>query len=263
MKTSPRIAYAANREVGIRALHLLMENQLAPVALLLPGSPQASDSSREMRQSLPEVPVLHDKEFRQPNGVALLESLRIDYLLSVHFPYLLPQAVLDVPRIGTLNLHPAYLPYNRGWHTPSWAIAEQTPYGATLHWVDAGMDTGDIALQRQIDVCVTDTAHELYQRALQAELELLEDAIPHLKSGQLPRIPQPPEGTTHRKADLDSIRKLDLDQDTTAREVLRRICALTTNCWEESAWFEEDGRRFLVRVEIKPGRSNSAARRAA
>ena len=265
MTTKPRIAYAANREVGVRALRRLIENQLVPVALLLPAGPQTSDSSRKMRQALPEVPVLHGKDFRLADGISLLESLRIDYLLSVHFPYLMPQEVLDIPRLGTLNLHPAYLPYNRGWHTPSWAIAEQTPYGATLHWVDAGMDTGDIALRRQIDVRAADTADELYQRALQAELDLLEEAIPFLKSGQLPRIPQPPQGTTHRKADLNSIRRLDLDQGTTAREVLRRLCSLTTNRWEESAWFEEDGQRYLIRVEVKPDSSDSAeeSRRAA
>jgi methionyl-tRNA formyltransferase len=257
---------AANRDIGYRVCQRLVDARMPPVALLVPPGPEADAAAvAAMRRMIRDVPVLVGKSFREPAGIAELKAMDIDYLLSIHFPYILPAEVLDIPRIGTLNLHPACLPYNRGWHTPSWAIADQTPYGATLHWVDQGLDTGDIALQRCVKVGAADTAHELYQRVLSAELALLDEAIPAFRTGTLPRIPQSSSGTCHRTVDLESMRRQNLDESGTKGQLLRRLRALTTNRWDEAAWFEEDGERYLVRVEIRPmtsGKGSQAARAA-
>lgn len=250
MTKSPRIALAANRNIGAQSLQLLRDQNLEPVVLIVPKGKNVDPAVGQMCRAMPDIPVLHGKVFREQRGVELLESLDIDYLLSVHFPYMIPRSVLDLPRIGALNLHPAYLPYNRGWHTPSWAILEQTPYGATLHWIDEGMDTGDIAMQKQIDVAPHDTADTLYARVLSAELEILREALPLIKSRTLPRLPQQGQGTEHVKADLSRVRRLDLNARLTVREVLQQIRALTTNREDEAAWFELDGERYLVRLSI-------------
>lgn len=252
---APRVALAANRKIGVQSLRLLLEHQVEPVALLVPKGKNVDPSVQELQDMLPQTPVLHGKEFREAAGVAMLDSLRLDYLLSVHFPYIITQGVLDIPRVGTLNLHPAYLPFNRGWHTPSWAILEGTPYGATLHWVDEGTDTGAIALQRAIDIRYTDTADTLYARVLTAELELLRKAIPLLKTDALPCEPQRGRGSEHLKSDLRRVRRLNLDERLPVREVLRRLRALTTNREAEAAWFEIDGQRYLVQIAISQDRS--------
>ena len=144
-----------------------------------------------------------------------------------------------------------FLPYNRGWHTPSWAILDQTPYGATLHWVDEGLDTGDIALQHTVEVRPSDTANELYARVLTTELEILQEALPLMRSGTLPRTPQTGTGTSHTKSDLNCQRRLDLNERLPVHEVLRRIRALTTNRDDEAAWFEIDGERYLVQLIVQ------------
>ncbi len=246
-----RIVYAANRKIGVQVLRLLRNANCIPVALLLPGDSEG-DSNNQMLALTPGVPVLKDKAFRTPEGKVLLASLRPDYILSVHFPYIIPREVLEIPRIGTLNLHPAYLPFNRGWHTPSWAILEQTPYGATLHWIDVeGIDSGDVALRKELSVLPDDTAHTLYQRVLALEEELMREALPLLLEHRLPRIPQEDGGTMHRKADLKAMQRLDLDRKEKVGDVLKRLRALTTNNWKESAYFELDGVRYQVRVEIR------------
>ena len=79
----------------------------------------------------------------------MLEQLSLDYIICVHFPYIVPREILSIPKYGVTNLHPAYLPYNLGWHTPSWAILENTPIGATLHYMDECVDTGDIIHQKK------------------------------------------------------------------------------------------------------------------
>ena len=136
--------------------------------MLVVASGKHEQCADELLQCAGDVEVLRGAEFRAPSGIERLRAIGADYIVSVHFPYIIPPEVLAIPSIGSLNLHPAFLPYNRGWHTPSWAILEDTPYGATLHWIDEGVDTGDIAISRQLETRVSDTAHTLYQRALQS-----------------------------------------------------------------------------------------------
>lgn len=205
---------------------------------------------------LPGVPVIEGKAFRERDALALMANLGLDYVLSVHFPYLFPPDLLDLPRIGTLNLHPAMLPYNRGWHTPSWAIMEGTPMGATLHWVNSGVDSGDIAMQRAVSVRPDDTADSLYRRTLEVELELLGEAIPLLREQRLPRVSQTDGGTYHVKTDLAAVRAIDLSESMRVGELIDRLRALTTSVPEESAFFTVRGRRYLVQVQITEQSSN-------
>jgi len=251
----PSLVFAGNRKIGLECLKLLLQSDWPPVALII-AKGRSAECAEEMKALLPDVPVLEGAEFRSDRGLRLLRRLSPDYILSVHFPYIIPPAVLQIPRIGVLNLHPAYLPYNRGWHTPSWAIIEGTPYGATLHWVDEGIDTGDIALRKEIPVLPSDTAHTLYQRVLRAELDLFREAIPLMMSRSLPKIPQTEKGTTHMKQDLARIQRLDLHASMKVIDVLNLLRGLTTNTWDEAAWFEVDGVKYRVRVEIRREEEN-------
>lgn len=265
MPQLPRIALAANRELGFNALELLLQHEMRPAALLVPLG-RASDAWTEKMVARaqcdsagqPTPLVLRGKQFREAPAVAQLADLQLDYLLSVHFPYVVPQTVLGLPRVGALNLHPAWLPYNRGWHTPSWAIMDGTPYGATLHWMDEGLDTGDLALRRQVHPDPCDTAHGLYLRVLAAEYELLQEALPLLIDHRLPRIPQGMMGTTHRKEDLIRAQRLELHKHQSVGQTLRQLRALTTNSWEEAAYFEEAGQRYRVQVTVRREQAPSA-----
>jgi len=251
-----RIAFAGDRQSAVKCLTILLEADARPEALLVSGPDRATHDHvlREM-SGLPPDRVLVGRQLREPDGRELLRSLDLDYIIGVHFPYIVPDEVLAIPRIGVLNLHPALLPYNRGWHTPSWAILDGTPIGATLHFMDSGLDTGDIVAQIELDVRPEDTAHTLYGRLVELEVELFRQAWPLLASGSPPRLPQSAgEGSSHSRADLasDSIRRLDLDEMTPVSEVLRTIRALTTNNEGEAAYFEVDGRRYRVQISITP-----------
>jgi methionyl-tRNA formyltransferase len=192
--------------------------------------------------------------------VRILEKAKLDYILSIHFPYMIPPSVLAIPRVGTLNLHPSYLPYNRGWHTPSWSIIHGTPFGATLHWVDESLDSGDIAMQTVVDVLPEDTADSLYQRVLRAEVQLMRDALPRMLDHSLPRRPQHGNATEHRKADLRPMQQLRLSDVMSVDQLLRRLRGLTTNRWDEAPYFERNGVRYRIRVEISREPSVGAAR---
>ena len=249
--STPRIALAANRHLGCRVLDWMREQNVEPVALMVAAGKSADVWAGRMCDRVPHIPILRGKAFRDETGLQQLQRLDVDYLVSIHFPYIVPAEVLRIPRRGTLNLHPAYLPFNRGWHTPSWAIHEGTPYGATLHWMDEGVDTGDIALQEMLHVDAGDTADRLYQRVLDLEFQLFVRAFPLLCRHRLPRVPQSGAGTEHRRQDLASRQQLRLAEQQTVGDTLRHLRALTTNSWDEAAYFVADGRRYRVRVEIQ------------
>jgi methionyl-tRNA formyltransferase len=251
-----RIAFAGDRHLAVNCLAIVLAAGVQPEALLVPTPDRAThaDVLREMT-GLDSDRVLVGTEFRDSAGIDLLRSLDLDYVVGVHFPYIVPDPVLEIPRVGVLNLHPALLPYNRGWHTPSWAILDETPIGATLHFMDRGLDTGDIVAQAALEIRPEDTAHTLYARLLQLEVELFREAWPLLATGSPPRRAQSPdEGTSHRRSDLasDSIRRLDLEESARLDDTIRTLRALTTNDVEEAAYFEVDGRRYRVQVTITP-----------
>lgn len=222
-----------------------------PVAIIL--SSDAGEEGDEIRHLVPDAPVFLGDALRSEETIQALHHLRPDYLLSVHFPLILPESVLAIARVGALNLHPSYLPYNRGWHTPSWSILEGTPNGCTLHWMSGDLDAGDIALQREVPPRLSDTAHTLYLRTLEAELDLLAEAVPLLRGGNLPRKPQPSGGSFHVRSDLfdTSIRRLERAEHLNVGELLDRLRALTTNTWDEAAYCELQGRRILIRLEMR------------
>lgn len=251
----PRFAYAADRDIGVWVLDYLLERGDLPLALLVSEPGRASHADELVARCAPlGIPVLRGREFREPEGLRTLRELELDLVVGIHFPYLVPEEVLGAPRVGVLNLHPAYLPFNRGWHTPSWAILEGTPVGATLHFMDAGVDSGDVVHQRELAVSPADTANSLYARLKRLELEVFREAWPALAAGTYTRTPQDPAaGTAHKRSELfsDEVRRIDLDRETTAGDLLRRLRALTTSSVDEAAYFEHGGRRFRVQVDIQ------------
>ena len=161
-----RFAFAGDRDIAVWTLEYLLDGGYRPEALMLRAASRASHGERlaELCGHLPGDRIFRGKRFRSEPALATLRDLDLDFIVGIHFPYIVPREVLEIPRHGVLNLHPAYLPYNRGWHTPSWAILEGTPIGATLHFMDEGIDTGQVVAQRRLDVLPGDTADSLYRR---------------------------------------------------------------------------------------------------
>jgi methionyl-tRNA formyltransferase len=252
---SLQIAFAGDRDIAVWVMDFLLSEGVRPLALLIPDRLKASHAQELCTRCsyLPPQNIIVGAQFREPCSIKRLRALDLDYILGVHFPYLIPEHLLNVSRHGFLNLHPAYLPFNRGWHTPTWAILEGTPAGATLHFMDTGLDTGDIIQQQRLPISSGDTADTLYTKLKRLELEVFKEAWPRLLSGQVTRIRQDQNaGTFHKRQDLfqQRIQKIDLDEPTTPRDLITRLRALSTSRNDEAAYFEVDGERHRVQVLI-------------
>jgi methionyl-tRNA formyltransferase len=147
-------------------------------------------------------------------------------------------------------LHPAYLPYNKGWHTPSWAILDKTPYGATLHFMEEALDEGDIIHQKKLQILPHDTANNLYQRVLELEAEVFYEAFEALLSLKPKRKKQNERGTSHVKRDFHKLQQIDLNKECHPVEFIDKLRALTTNKESESAYFIKDGKKIGIQVKL-------------
>lgn len=258
-----RVVLCGDRALAVAALQMLLD---APgtevVGLAVPTADRASHADQLRTLVGPDVTVIVGDELRSSEGTARIAALRPDVILSVHFPSLIPQAVLDLPTIGAYNLHPALLPYGRGWHTVSWALLESTPVGCTLHRMTVALDRGPIVAQREVAPTALETAHELYQRVLAAEGELLAEIWAEVRRWPELERPQPDDGPPARSA-----RELlaHPDRDLAGRDhwatddLVRALRAFTTNDPAEAMWLDVDGERRIVRLERHGDPSGDAA----
>ena len=251
-----RFVYAGDREIAVTVLKFLLAQGARPFALMVPEDGRASHSAEliQLCGHLDKSRIWRGKQFLEESNVQAMRQFDPHYIFGIHFPLIIPRSVLDIPSVGVINLHPAFLPYNRGWHNSAWALLDGTPYGSTLHFMNEGVDTGDIIHQKRVQPAPDDTGNSLYRKALAAEVDTFLEAWPLLLSGAPPRMVQDPDaGTAHKKKDLDAsgIRRIDLEETVKAGELLRRLRALTTNAPAEAAFFEADGERYRVRVTVE------------
>lgn len=196
------------------------------------------------------VPIFDASTLRTPATLDAIRALDADLGLSVFLGYILKPDFLRIFPQGVLNLHPSYLPYNKGAHPNVWSIVDKTPAGVTLHFIDEGVDTGDVVARLLVPVEPVDTAATLYRKLEVASVNLFAEQWPRLCAGDLPRIKQEAgSGTHHRQNDLRMLDQIDLDKTYTARELLNLLRARTFPPYS-GAYFEDQGRRVYVRIQL-------------
>ena len=135
--------------------------------------------------------------------------------MTAAFGQLLSQEILDVPKLGTINVHASLLPRHRGSAPINWCVMMgETVTGITTMYTDIGMDTGDMLLKAETPIGENETAGELSDRLSELGAELLIRTLRELEAGTLKRIPQnPAEATYEPKLDKgDRPDRLDEDR---------------------------------------------------
>jgi methionyl-tRNA formyltransferase len=138
-----------------------------------------------------DIPVLQPTAIKTATFREQLASLRADVAVVAAYGRILPGAVLETPRLGTYNVHASLLPWGRGAAPIQWSIIDGlNTTGVTIMRLDEGMDTGDIALQRTLDIEPGDTAGSLAQRLAVLGSDAMVEALERLAAQTLPLTPQ-------------------------------------------------------------------------
>ena len=169
------------------------------------------------------IPVVQPAAIKNNEDLrAQLVALRPDAIIVVGYGRIIPQWMIDLPRLGNLNLHASLLPKYRGAAPIQWSIASgESVTGVTTMRIDAGLDTGDILMQREFPILPDDTAETLAAKLATIGAGLMVETLRGLESGQLHPTPQ-----DHSQATLAPILKKEdgrMDFSRPAIELFNRL----------------------------------------
>lgn len=185
------VALVAEEAAGVRTLQRIARSDHRLRVVLTASDAAAPGVSVASVAAELGVPTLPADRVRDP---ALADDLRergVDVLLNVHSLHLVRPEVLDAPRVGAFNLHPGPLPEVAGLNAPSWAVARgHEQHGVTLHWMEPGIDTGDVVDEVRFPITPDDTALTVAVRCVARGQELVDRLLGHLDDGVVPRHPQ-------------------------------------------------------------------------
>jgi methionyl-tRNA formyltransferase len=173
-----------------------------------------------------DLPVLQPERAREPQFIEQVRALTPDLIVVAAYGQILPQALLDVPKFGCLNVHTSLLPKYRGAAPIQWAILNgDSETGVTIMKMDAGLDTGAIVSEERTAITADDTAATLHDRLAQLGGSLLVRIIPGYVSGKILPQPQPVEDASYARKIKKEDAKLDWSQP--ARVLWNRVRGLT------------------------------------
>lgn len=144
------------------------------------------------------LPVYQPVSFRDDAVCRELAALAPDLIVAVAYGKILPQRVLDIPKLGAINIHGSILPALRGSAPVQWAVLNDLPEtGVTAMYLNAGMDEGDVIAVRKTPIGPEETAGELMDRLAVLGAALLKDTLAEIAAGTSTRTPQDPALATY------------------------------------------------------------------
>lgn len=198
------------------------------------------------------LPVYQPLNFKTPEAREELAALAPDLLLVAAYGLILPQAVLDIPRLGAVNVHASLLPKYRGAAPIQRAIMDgEARTGVSIMQMDAGMDTGDVLLTRELAIGPDDTAASLHDALASLGGRALLEALDLIAAGRAVRTPQDPALATY----APKLRKDEgcIDWNRPATEIHDRVRGV--HPWPGAYFFwDAPGRRKPLRLALAPGR---------
>ena len=195
--------------------------------------------------------IIHSDE---SSTIASIENLglRFDLGFLIWWPKIISPNLIKIPKRGFINTHPSLLPYNRGKHYNFWALVEEAPFGVSLHFVEEGVDSGDIVAQSAIYYNWEDTGKTLYESAQNEMIELFKSSYPSLRSGEYTRSAQDlSRGSFHLAKELEPASQIDLDRRYTARDLLNLLRARTFPGFPACSFEDDSGVVYEARIEIR------------
>jgi methionyl-tRNA formyltransferase len=200
------------------------------------------------------LPIQQPLKIREPVAVDSLRAIQPDLIVVVAYGQILPKPVLEIPRLGCINVHTSLLPRWRGAAPIQYAILHGDPEtGVTTMYMDEHMDTGDIILQRAQLIHAEDTSASLHDRLAKLGADLLAETVGLIAQGKAPRAKQDETRTTYAK----KITKDDgrIDWTKSAVEIERQVRAF--NPWPGTHTRLGDLPLKVWKVEVEEGVSGN------
>jgi methionyl-tRNA formyltransferase len=190
-----RIVFIGTGEIGVPTLRALLNSEHEVVAVVTQPDKRVG---REQRIEPPpikkevtktRIPILQPARIKDQQATEEIRDFAPDVIVVVAYGQILPRDVLEIPRLACLNLHASLLPRWRG-AAPIQAAIAAGETGITAMYMNEGLDTGDILLQRSVEILPNDTGGSLHERLAQIALQALLESLRLVAAGNAPRIAQ-------------------------------------------------------------------------
>ena len=187
-----RIALMGQAAFGADVLKGLLAKGRQVVGVFCPPDRGAKLDPLKEAALVAGLPVFQPRRLKDPEAYEQMVSLRPDLAVLAFVTDIVPEKVLKVPKLGAICYHPSILPRYRGASAINWAIINgETKTGLTIFWVDAGIDTGDMLLQKEVEIDPEETTGEVYFNKLYPlGVEAVLEAVDLVAEGKAPHIPQ-------------------------------------------------------------------------
>ena len=228
-----RLVFCGTPQFAVPSLKSLLAQSEIEVAAVITQPDRPKGRGQEISQSPVKqvalaagVPVHQPQKIRAPEFQPVLEALAPDAIVIIAYGQIIPARLLTIPKLGWINLHASLLPKYRGAAPINWAIVNgETATGITTMRIDAGMDTGDMLLQREISIGAKENAPELAARMSEAGAPLMLETLLGLQSGAIHPRPQ-----DHQQATMAPMLKKEdgrIDWNLPAQQIYNRMRGFT------------------------------------
>jgi methionyl-tRNA formyltransferase len=181
------------------------------------GSFSPLDKRGEMMKALAEksgIPSFRPNLMRDPQVYNDYVKLQPDLAILAFVTDIIPEKLISIPSLGTICYHPSILPRHRGASGINWAIIQgDTRTGLTILWIDKGIDTGPILLQKEVEIGPDETTGSLYFKTLfPMGIDAIVEAVGLIKKGKAPRIPQDESKATYEPPCDDRVASVNFEK---------------------------------------------------
>lgn len=185
-----RIGYFGDGVWAQRAFARLIDDSRYTIAFVAVRSSRPDSTLVALAESK-GIPVLNPATVNSPESLAEIAAFAAELHVSMSYDQILREAILALPPRGTLNCHAGALPFYRGRNPLTWALINgEAEFGITVHWVDLGIDTGDIVRQIKVPISATDTYATLLKTAEKLCADTLVEAVSDVYDGTDKRVVQ-------------------------------------------------------------------------
>ena len=187
-----KIVFMGTPDFAVGALQAIIEagHQVSAV-VTQPDKPKGRGKELQMTPvkacaAAHNIPVFQPGKIKEPEAVEVLRSYEADIFVVAAFGQILSEEILSMPKYGCVNIHASLLPKYRGAGPIQWAIIDgEKKTGVTIMQMEKGLDTGDMLLQKEVEIDPKETGDSLHDKLAAAGAELIVEALPKIAAGQL------------------------------------------------------------------------------
>ncbi|SDT42714.1 methionyl-tRNA formyltransferase [Paenibacillaceae bacterium GAS479] len=258
-----RIVFMGTPEFAVPSLHWLMSEEARSLGCEVVGVVSQPDRPKGRKKELAPtpvkaaaleygLPVLQPERMRRPEAVEELKLLGPELIVTAAYGQILPRDVLEMPRLGCINVHGSLLPKYRGGAPIQRSIMNgESETGVTIMYMAEGLDTGDMISRVEVPITDADDSGTMFHKLSEAGARLLADTLPELLEGRAPRVPQEESEATY----APNLKREDeqLDWSRSARELFNQVRGLSPMAGGFTLLGGEPFKVRLCAAEDKPG----------